>query len=179
MVTNAWYSASLTIGNPHCVELLSDLVEKTKTIMARGRMEVSRLERHIRAVDYLIPNLERQGLLEQRKWVTIAVKELRDVAKNDLEKLRKVVAGQAGRHVINPLILAMILQVPYKRSTRLIFPQTAHRWRAAHRTPQRSSGTYKHGRRKEIQSIVGLALKSSVFGSIPLVNIIGLLSQQR
>ncbi|KAG2124930.1 hypothetical protein BD769DRAFT_1466208 [Suillus cothurnatus] len=38
----------------------------------------------------------------------------------------------------------------------LIFPQTAHCWRVAHGTPQRSSGTQKHGRCKEIQSTVVL-----------------------
>ncbi|KAG1889973.1 hypothetical protein F4604DRAFT_1707829, partial [Suillus subluteus] len=88
MVRNAWHSAPLTIGNTHCVELLSDLVEETKKFM--GDMLVAELEQLIEAVDYLIGNPERRGLLEQRERVAISVKDLRDLAKNKLENAQKI-----------------------------------------------------------------------------------------
>jgi hypothetical protein len=86
MMRKAWYSAFLTIDNTHSVEFLPVLVEGTKKYMCIASK--SELERLISDVDDLIEILEGRGLLEQREGLAAAMKELRGIVKDMLEKFR-------------------------------------------------------------------------------------------
>jgi hypothetical protein len=87
MMRNAWFYAYRTIDHTRCVEFLPVLVEGTKKSMyIVSKPELAQL---ISDVDDLIRRVERQGSLEHRERVVVAMKELSVVANDTLAKFSK------------------------------------------------------------------------------------------
>ncbi|KAG2135301.1 hypothetical protein DEU56DRAFT_396618 [Suillus clintonianus] len=92
MLSSAWMNAYDTIDDIHCFEFLPDLVQGTKRYMRVA--ETFELQMLIRYVDDIVEKLERrdseqEGRGEQGQGVAVAVKELRTVVSDMLERMVK------------------------------------------------------------------------------------------